>query len=51
MQGTAFPGSESKYRNTDAEYSFLATEGRNLEAYFEELGAILPGVLMLLLDG
>ncbi len=33
-----------------AEYSFLAEDGRNLTAHFAEVGTLLPGVLMLLLD-
>jgi hypothetical protein len=37
--------------STDAEYAFLATDDVNLIAHFEERSTVLPGVLMLLLDG
>ena len=39
-----------KIVSTDAEYTFLATDDLNIIAHFEERPAILPGVLMLLLD-
>jgi hypothetical protein len=39
-----------KIVSTDTEYTFLATDDLNIIAHFEERPAILPGVLMLLLD-